>query len=205
MWKRYGRLALLGVLALLAAFAGFLAWRAHSQKTAEAHGEEMSAAMADMQAGRKTDAGKKLDALVAEGGNGYRVGALFTKAGIAAENGDAKAAAAIYAGIAADQGAAQPYRDAALLRQTLIEYDGLAPQQVIDRLKPLTTEDNAFFGTAGELSAIAMIQLHRSAEAGRLLATISRNPETPSSLRARAGRLASSLGADVTAKPADKD
>ena len=127
-------------------------------------------------------------------GKGYRVAALFTRAARAADKGDSKGAAAIYAGIAADQGVAQPYRDAALIRQTLIEYDSLAPQQVIDRLKPLTTEDNAFFGTAGELTAIAMMRLNRSAEAGRLLAAVAQDAQTPSSLCARAGRLATSLG-----------
>lgn len=202
MWKRYGTLALVAVGLLLAGFAGFLFWRAEIARKAEEQGERMSAAIADIQAGRKTAAGQKVETLIAEGGPGYRITALFTKAALAADKGDAKAAAAIYAGIAADEDAAQPYRDLALIRQTLIEYDGLKPQQVIDRLKPLTIEDNGFFGTAGELTAIAMIQLNRPAEAGRLLAAVARDARTPATLRARAGRLATSLGVDVDAKPA---
>ena len=205
MWKRYGMVALVAVLLGLAAFAAFLFWRAESLKTAEAHGEQLNAAIADIQAGRKTDAGKKIDALIADGGAGYRVAAMFTKAAIAADKGDAKAAAAIYAGVAADQELAQPYRDVALVRQTLIEYDSLKPQQVIDRMKPLAIEGNAFFGTAGELTAIAMIRTNRPAEAGRLLAAVARDTKAPPGLRARAERLAISLGADVSAKPADKD
>lgn len=205
MWKRYGRYGLGALLLLLAAFAAFLFWRTQTLENAEAHGEALSAAIADVQAGRKTDAGKKLDTLVAEGGAGYRVAALFAKAALAADKGDTKGAAAIYASIAADEGAAQPYRHIALIRQTLIEYDSLQPQQVIDRLKPLTIEGGPFFGTAGELSAIAMMRLNRPLEAGRLLATVARDPQTPSTLQARAGRLATSLGADVSAKPADKD
>jgi hypothetical protein len=205
MWKRYGLYGVGVVLLLLAALAAFLFWRAHVQKNAETHSEELSAALADAQAGRTTEAGKTLDTLVAEGGPPYRVAALFTKAALAAEKGDDKGAAAIYAGIAADAKAAQPYRDIALIRQTLIEYDRLPPQQVIDRLKPLTIESGPFFGTAGELSAIAMMRLNRPAEAGRLLAAVARDTRTPSTLRARAGRLAISLGADMSAKPADKD
>ena len=80
MWKRYGRYGLGALLLLLAAFAAFLFWRAQTLKNAEAHGEAMSAAIADVQAGRKTDAGKKLDTLVGEGGAGYRVAALFATA-----------------------------------------------------------------------------------------------------------------------------
>jgi len=205
MWKRYGILALIAIVMLLAAFGGYLFWREQSRQRAEAQGEQMSAAIADIQAGRKTDAGKKIDTLIAEGGPGYRVAALFTKAAIAADKGETKAAAAIYAGVAADEKLARPYRDVALIRQTLIEYDSLKPQQVIDRMKPLATEDSAFFGTAGEMTAIALLQTNRAAEAGRLLAMIARDTRTPPTLRARAGRLATSLGVDIGAKPADKD
>lgn len=210
IWKRYGRLALILVLLGLAAFAAFLFWRAETQKKAEEHSEQLSQAIADIQAGRKTAAGKKVDALIADGGEGYRVLALFTKAALTADKGDTKAAASIYAGVAADEAVAQPFRDIALIRQTLIEYDTLKPQQVIDRLKPLANKDNAYFGTAGELTAIALIQTNRSAEAGRLLAEVAADEDTPQSLRDRAARLAGSLGADVaaaiaTAKQADKD
>ena len=49
MWKRYGRYMLGAVLLALAAFAAFLFWRAHSQQQAEKRGEDMSAAIADIQ------------------------------------------------------------------------------------------------------------------------------------------------------------
>ncbi|ATE63512.1 tetratricopeptide repeat protein [Rhizorhabdus dicambivorans] len=209
MWKRYGRIALVVVLVLLLALAGYLFWRAEAEKKREANGETMGALIADVQANRTTDAARKIDQLVAEGGTGYRVSALFTRAALAVDKGDIKAAAAIYAGIARDEDAPQPYRDVALIRQTLIEYDGLQPQQVIDRMRPLTQPDNAFFGTAGELTAIAMLQTGRAAEAGRLLGEIARDKETPDTLRQRAARLATSLGVDVDAlaasAPAAKD
>ena len=188
MWKHYGVIALVAVLLLLAGFAAFLFWRSESLKKAEAQGEQMSAAMADIQAGRKTDAGKKVDTLIADGGPGYHVAGLLTKAVLAA-----------------DESVAQPYRDLAVIRQTLIEYDSLKPQTVIDRMKPLAIEGSAFFGTAGELTAIALIQTNRAAEAGRLLAAVARDTRSPATLRARAGRLANSLGADAGAVSADKD
>ena len=209
MVRHYGRIALVGLLLLLVAFAGFLYWRQASEKKAEAQGEQMSALIADVQASRKAEAAKKIDALVAEGGDGYRIAALLTKATLAADRGDAKSAIGIYAGIVADEKAAQPYRDVSLIRQTLLEYDSLTPQQVIDRLKPLAVEGNAFFGTAGEMTAVAMIQANRGAEAGRLLAAVARDKTVPDTLRTRAARLATSLGVNVdvpsAAAPADKD
>ena len=205
LWTRYGRLALIAVGLLLAGFAAFLFWRAETARKAEAQSEQMSAAIADIQAGRKTDAGKKVDALIADGGVGYKASARFIKAALAAEKGDVKSAASIYAAIAADEEVAAPFRDLALIRQTLVEYDSLKPEQVIARMKPLAVEDGGYFGTAGELTAIALIQTNRSAEAGRLLAAVARDKNSPVTLRARAGRLASSLGADVGADIADKD
>jgi len=205
MWKRYGVIAAVVIGLLLAGLAGFLFWRSQTAKQSEAQSETLSAAIADIQARRITDAGKKVETLIATGRPGYRVAALFTKAALAADKGDAKGAAAIYARIAADEDVAPPYRDIATIRQTLIEYDGLAPEQLIDRLKPITIEGNAFFGTAGELTAIALLRSNRPAEARSLLAAIARDPKAPASLRARAERLATSLGADLNAKPADKD
>jgi len=211
MLKHYGRIALVVVVLLLVSFAGYLYWRQASEKKAEAQGEEMSALIADVQASRTGEAAKKIDKLVAEGGNGYRVAALLTKATLAADGGDAKAAVAIYNGIVADDDVAQPYRDIALIRQTLLEYDSLKPEQVIERMKPLAVEGNAFFGTAGEMTAIAMIQSNRAAEGGRLLAAIARDKTMPDTLRSRAARLATSLGVNVdidaaaAAAPADKD
>ena len=209
MWKRYGRIALIAVLLLLAAFAGYLFWNAQAEKKREADGERMGALIADVRANRTAEAAKKIDALIADGGTGYRISALFTRAALALDKGDRKAAAAIYAGVARDEGAPRPYRDVALIRQTPIEYDALPPQQVIERLRPLTRPDNAFFGSAGELTAIAMLQTGRTAEAGRLLAEVARDEQTPGSLRQRAAQLATSLGVDVDARaasaPAAKD
>lgn len=196
-WKHYGRIAAAALVVFLIVLAGALFWRAEKQKAAEQQGETMGALIADVQASRKAEAAKKADDLAANGGPGYHVAALMTKAALAIDRNDTKAATAIYAGIAANEDLAQPFRDVALVRQTLLEYDTLTPQQVIDRLKPLTIEGGAFFPTAGELTAIAMLQLNRKAEAGRLLASVARDKTAPDTVRVRTARLATSLGVDV--------
>jgi hypothetical protein len=165
----------------------------------------MSAAIADIQASRKADAQAKLTALAADGGKGYHASALFAKAALAADAGDKKSAIALYASIAADSGTPQPFRDLALIRQTAIEYDMLKPAQVVDRLKPLAVEGEPWFGTAGELTAVAYLDMNRPTEAGRLLAAVAADPKVPQSLRGRAKRLAATLGADVATATAQKD
>src|SRR3546814_17020434 len=77
--------------------------------------------------------------------------------------GDNKAAIAQYKAIAADTRLAPPFRDLALIRQTALEFDTLQPQEVVDRLKPLATEGNPWFGSAGEMVAIAYMTLRKPA------------------------------------------
>lgn len=206
LWKRYGRIAIVLVGLLLAGFAGLLWWQSQQAKHADAQGEQMSAAIADIQAGRKTAADAKLTKLALDNKGGIHASALFAKAALAADRGDKKGAAALYASIAADASLPQPYRDLAVIRQTVTEYDTLKPAVVIDRLKPLAVIGQPWFGIAGELTAIAYLDRNQPAEAGRMLAAVARDEQAPASIRARAKRLAATLGANVdTSAVAQKD
>jgi hypothetical protein len=197
LWKRYGRMGIGLVGLLLAAFAGVLFWQNQQAKKADAQGEAMSAAIADIQAGHKTDAEAKLTKIATDNSDGLRASALFAKAALSADRGDRKGAAAIYASIAADAKLPQPYRDLALIRQTVTEYDTLKPAVVIERLKPLAVPGQPWFGAAGELTAVAYLDQHQPAQAGQLLAAVARDGQAPASIRGRAKRLAAALGANV--------
>jgi hypothetical protein len=205
IWKRYGRIGAVAIGVALIALAAFLWWHTERSKAAETDGEQMSAAIADLQANRKPDAETKIARLAADGTPGYKAAAMMTQAALIAQKGDLKGAAAAYAAVGADDSLAQPYRDLAVIRQTALELDTLPPAQVIERLKPLAVPGSPWFGTAGEMSAIAYIGMNKPGEAGRLLALIAADKTVPQSLRARAGRLAGSLGADIPAQTAQKD
>lgn len=205
MWRRYGRIAAMAVGLFLVALAVFLWWRADAAKTAEAQAEQLSGALADIQAGRKADAEKKFDLLAQDGGPGVRATALLTKAALAADRGDKKATLSMLSKVSADDSLPQPYRDLATIRQTLIDFDDVKPQVVIDRLKPLAIEGEPYFGAAGELTAIAYIQLNRRDEAGKLLAAIARDATVPETLRSRSQRLAAMLGTYVDPATLKKD
>ena len=84
----------------------------------------------------------------------------------------------------------QPYRDAALIRQTALEFDSLKPEEVIGRLQPLAKPGNPWFGSAGEMTALALIKQGKKAEAGQLFATIAKDKSVPETLRARAAQIA---------------
>ena len=119
--------------------------------------------------------------------------AQFAQADILLKNKDAKGAAAKFAAIANDTSLDAPFRDLALIRQTSIEYDSLDPAKVIDRLKPLAVKGNPWFGSAGEMVAMADLQQNKRAEAGKLFDAIAQDRDTPESIRQRAVQMAALL------------
>ena len=202
-WERYGKLAIAGVVLLLAAIGGFIWWQNQQVVKSGERGEQLIAAFDDIAARRKAAAVGKLDALAKSGGEGHRAAALITKADLAIEGGDIKGAAATFKQIADDKGLAQPYRDAALVRMTALELDTLPPQAVVDRLKGLAVAGNPWFGSAGEMVAISYLKMHRPQQAGALFGAIAKDKKLPDTLRSRATQMAGSLGVDAVQEAAD--
>lgn len=202
-WRRWGRLAVVGLVVALALFAGWLWWRHHAEQTAGEEGERLSAAFDQLNGGQDTQAAPTLAALAGSSRDGYRALARLAQADALATGKNERAAAAIYAAIAADGSLAQPFRDLALLRQTTLEFDTLTPQVVVERLRPLTTPANPWFGSAGELTAIAYLRQNRRDLAGKLFGQVAQGPDVPASIRQRSVQMASLMGVD--AAPATTD
>jgi hypothetical protein len=80
---------------------------------------------------------------------------------------------------------------------TALEYDRLAPAAVIARLKPYTVAGNPWFGSAGEMSAIAHMKLNQPRDAARIFAAMAKDQKVPESIRSRAVQMAGSLGVDA--------
>lgn len=200
-WRRWGRLGVSAVLIGLALFGAWLWWRGHSEQTAGVEGEQLQSAYDQITAGQTPQANATLTDLAGSRRDGYRALAKLAQGDLLLQRNDTKGAAAKFAAIAADTSLAQPFRDLATVRQTTIEFDGLPPQTVIERLRPLAAPGAPWFGSAGELTAIAYLRQNRRDLAGRLFGQIARADDVPASIRQRAVQMASSMGADAAPTP----
>ncbi|MFS0735566.1 tetratricopeptide repeat protein [Sphingomonas sp. 1P06PA] len=201
-WQRWGRWLVIGVVIALAALAALLYWQQHSANQAGARAEQYVQALQQVGGGNAKAAEPALETLAKADDSAYAAAARMTQAGILVEQGDAKAASAAFAALAADAKVPEPIRQLALIRQTTIDFDTLPPQAVIQRLGSMAVPGNPWLGSAGELVAIAHLKLNQPAEAGRIFAAIASDADMPETLRSRATKMAGALGVDAVRQPA---
>jgi hypothetical protein len=191
---------LVGLLILfLAASGGFIWFQQHRENTAQAHVEQIAQIYKDIGTGNTSKVPQQLDDLSQSSSKAVRATALFTRAAFALQQNNQKLAIATLKTIADDGSLPDSYRNAALIRQTALEFDQLQPQQVIARMQPLAKAGNPWFGSAGEMTALALVKQGKKKEAGELFAAIAKDKSVPQSLRDRSIQIAGSLGADASA------
>jgi hypothetical protein len=196
--KKYGGLfAVVAVVVLLLA-GGYLLWKDRQAKRAGVATEELKKAFDLAGEGKPKAATEALSKLHDEG-DAVRASARLAEAAMALEQNDKKAAIAQYAAVAGDKDLPDAYRDLALIRQTVVEYDSLKPDEVIRRMQPLAESGKPYFGTAGELTGMALIAKGQNKQAGELFAKVAADKQLPDSLRSRAVQIAGSLGVDASA------
>ncbi len=196
--RAYGKWAIAAVVVLLLAIGAWLFWRDQRQKQAAADGEALSATIDTIGTGNLGRVPAQLEPLEQSHSDAVAVSARLTRAAIALQQNDRPAAIVIYNEVAADKGVDQPWRDLATIRLTAMQFDTLQPQAVIDRLQPLARPGNPWFGSAGEMSALALLKAGRKSEAGRLFASVASDRSVPETIRGRAVQMAGSLGVDAS-------
>ena len=199
MAKTYGKWLVAAVILFLVAIGGYLYWQNRQQQQASTESETMSAALDKAEAGNPKGALADLAPIENSSSDVNRASAKLVRAALALRQNDRKTAIDIYREMAADDGLPQPYRDVATIRGTMTEYDNLKPDEVIARLSPLAEPGKPFFGSAGELVAMAMLAKGDRTGAGQLFAKLAADPQVPQTIRLRAVQIAGSLGVDATA------
>jgi hypothetical protein len=197
IWERYRWLIVGGVAFVLFAVAGFIWWQNQSQARAAGQAEALVEALGKMQKGEGAQAEPKIAEIEQSGIAGYRAAGLFSRANLMVESGNVAGAVQVLQRIASDEGLAEPYRHAALVRQTALEFDRLQPAQIVQRLQPLAQRGQPWFGSAGELVAFAHVRQQRLDLAGPIFVAIAADETVPESIRSRAVQMAGALGMDV--------
>jgi hypothetical protein len=198
-FKNNGGYLVAAVILFLAASGGAIWYQQHREQRAEAEVEQLSQIYKQISLADTQKVPQQLDDLSNAGSKGVDAAALFTRAALAIQQNDTKTALATYKQISEDSSLPDPYRNAALIRQTALEFDQLQPQQVISRLEPLAKPGNPWFGSAGEMTALAMIKAGKTQQAGQLFAALAKDKDVPDSIRNRAVQISGSLGADASA------
>ena len=196
-WTRYGRWLLIALVAVLLAFGGWIIYQNRLQAAADKQSEEFVEAIDQLRAGDKKGGRAKLATLAKANQPGYRAMAQLVEANLLGEDGKTEQAIAVYAKVAADTALPQTFRDLALIRNTSAQFDKLPAQTVIDRLKPLAKPGHPWFGSAGEMTAIAYMKMGKDNLAGPIFAQIAKQDGIPQSLRSRAQQMAGALGVDA--------
>jgi hypothetical protein len=198
-FKEYGNWLIAGVCLFLAISGGLIWWNQHQVQKRGEQVEQLAQVDKDIGGGNATKAAPQLDALADSGSKAVRASAQFARAALALQQNDTKQAAATYKAIADDDGMPRPYRDAALIRETALEFDQLKPDEVIARLASLTKAGEPWFGSAGEMTAMALLKQGRSQQAAQLFAAVAKDKSVPDAIRGRAAQVAGSMGVDVSA------
>ena len=199
--KKYAGWLIGAVVLFLGASGGWIYWQHDQKNKSEQAVDQLAQVYTSLGKGQVGNAPARLDVLAKDRSDGVRASAMFGRAVVAIQQGDLKLATTKFREIAADKSLSQSFRDLALIRQTALEFDSLKPEEVIARLEPLAKPDSPWFGSAGEMTGMALIKQGKNVEAGRLFAAIAKNDQVPGSVRARSVQIASSLGVDVSDMP----
>lgn len=196
--KDHGVKLLGGIVLLIAGLGGYLVWDHYREGALETQSETLTTALDYIDQRDFKTASEKVAPLIADGSSAAaRASARFLQAGAALEEGDAAKATALFKAIAADPTTPPALRDLAKVREVATNFDTMKPADVIAALGPLAKPDNAWFGSAGELVAMAHLENGNEAEAGKLFAAIAKDEDQPETLRSRARQMAGLLGVDA--------
>lgn len=197
-FQTHGLKVLAVVVLGLAALGGWLIWSHYAEKELETQSEALISALDYAnQRDFKTATEKVAPLLGDDASPGARAAARFIQAGAALAEGKTAQASGLYKQIAADADAPQALRDLARVRDVTINFDQMKPADVIAQLGDMAKPGNPYFGSAGELVAMAHVEAGNRAAAGKIFADIAKQEDLPETLRSRARQMAGLMGVDA--------
>lgn len=197
VWKRYGKVVIAGAVAVVLATAAVVGWREFDKRQRAAAGERFTAVVERVES--TTDPAAAADILAeyaARAPDGYAMLARFRQAKLVADSGDRAAAAAAYDAIAADGATPDLFRDLAVLYAVRMRIGEAEPAALLERLEPLTADDQTWRYSARELKAIVLLGAGDVAAGREAYARLADDLAAPRSQRARAAEMLRAIGAE---------
>lgn len=192
LWRRYGRYAVAGLVALALAIAGVIGWQKYSENRQAARAQAFADAITltgDADPAKATAAFQQL----AQDGDGIAALARFRSAALQVKAKDTVGAVATYDAITADASVPQPFRDASALLAALQLLDTAELAEIERRLNPITAAPNPFRFSALELIALSAQRAGDFTKARTIYTQLADNLETPTGLRGRAAEMLAAL------------
>ncbi len=191
LWRRYGTHALGLAVAIVVAVGAGVGWQQYSENQRAERARQYDAALQLIAAG---DAGAP-NALreLAGGADGYAALARLHAAALKAGAGDVQGAVAAYEELAADRSVDEHLRQLAVILLALHSADSAPPEQLTQRLRPLTEASNPWRFSALEITALAALRAGDTAKAQAILGGLADDLNAPPALRQRAVEMLAAL------------
>lgn len=203
--QRYGVLLIAAAILVVVAVGGWQFWRYRQQQAREAVAATFLQAMneASGPAGAKTPDRAKAEAtfakLATDAPQGYRTLARLREAALKADDGDLKAALALWDQVSSDENADPTLRRVADLLWVQHQVDSGDPTAVEARLVPLIAPTSPWRPLGLEAEAWLKLRTGDKAEAAKMLREIIALPNATSGVRSRAAILLQRLGENPSA------
>lgn len=191
LWRRYGAYAFGLAAVIVLAVAANVIWQHFSDNRRADRARQYEAALQLVARGDSAASAALQD--LAGGGDGYAALARLHEAALKARAGDAAGAVAIYEQVAADGAVDEHLRQLAVILLALHTVDSAPPEQLTQRLQPLTDPSSPWRYSALELTALLALRAGDTAQAQQILTGLADDLNTPRALRQRATELLAAL------------
>jgi hypothetical protein len=191
LWRKYGRYALGLAILIVLAVASYYKWQDYTANQRAERARQYDSAL-QLAAAADPGAPAALQAL-ASGDDGYAALAQLQQAALENKAGDAAGAVAIYEKMTADATLDESFRNLALILVALHTADTAPPDQLRQRLQPLTAAANPWRYSALELTAVLARRAGDRARAEQILTGLADDLNAPQALRQRATEMLHAL------------
>jgi hypothetical protein len=189
LWKRYGNMAVMVMLAVIlatAAYSTYTSWQ--TRKNQEATGQLLLLLSAeDMGFEKRIKALREFSDM--HGATSQGVMALLEIASLESKQGHSDRAVALYDGIANNRNADASFQQFARLMSVREQMDTGNPTELMARLDPLTVKDAPWQAEAKEYQAYLALRLGDNIKAKQIFTDLSQDVALPHSLNERAASM----------------